>query len=118
MRVTEHTFKPEFINTLLAILDEKGIRSIYNLNTNAKYSIDYLTDVIIAISQKSYTRYRIPENLANYFKESLYCKFSRTSIKNLVKQQLGSCTNDSFFSTYVVIGYDLPITIRELEVVC
>jgi hypothetical protein len=31
---------------------------------------------------------------------------------------LTSNTDSSFFDTYVVIGYDVPVTIKELVVVC
>jgi hypothetical protein len=118
MRSTEYTFQHDFINLLLNILDSKGLRAIYNLNHNAKYSIDYIADVIIAISQRSYTRYRIPNDLATYFKESIYSKYSKSYLKNLIKQQLSTSTDNLFFNTYVVIGYDVPVTIKELVVVC
>ena len=118
MKVSEYTFQSEFINLLLNILTTQGLRTIYNLNQNAKYSVDYIVDVIIAISQKSYNRYRIPDNLANHLKESPYSKFSRTYIKNLVKLQLTTNTDNTFFNTYVVIGHDIPVTIKELVVMC
>jgi hypothetical protein len=118
MRVTEHVLKHEFINLLLNILDSKGLRTIYNLNCNAKYSIDYIVDVIIAVSQKAYTRFRIPNELATYFNESIYSKYSKTYLKTLIKQQLSTTTDNLFFNTYVVIGHDVPVTIKDLQVVC
>ena len=118
MKVSEYTFQSEFINLLLNILNKQDLRTIYNLNHNAKYSIDYIVDVIIAISQKSYNRYRFPDILANHLKESPYSKFSRTYIKNLVKLQLTTNTDNTFFNTYVVIGHDVPVTIKELVVMC
>jgi len=118
MKITEHTFKHEFINLLLNILDSKNLRPVYNLNSNAKYTIDYIADVIVAISQKSYTRFRLPNELATFFNESIYSKYSRTYIKTLIKQHLSTNTDNSFFNTYVVIGYDVPVTIKELVVMC
>jgi hypothetical protein len=116
MKTTEYTFQPELINLLSTILDSKGLRSVYNLIPSAKYSIDYIVDVIIAVSQKTYTRYRIHNDLANLFKESSYSKYSRTSLKSFVKKFLSSQTDNSFFNTYVIIGHDVPVTINELTV--
>jgi hypothetical protein len=118
MKITEYNYKPEFINLLLNILDSKGIRNQYNLNHTAKYNIDYIADVIIAISIKSYTRFRLPNDLAAFLGQSTYSKCSRKYLKSLIKLQLTSNTDSSFFDTYVVIGYDVPVTIKELVVVC
>jgi hypothetical protein len=118
MKVTEFNFKPEFINILITHLDAKSLRPVYNINPNAKYTVDNIIEIIAAISQKCYTRYRLPGDLARYFKESEYSKFSRTSLKTLVKNQFLTTTDNSFFNTYVVIGYDVPITIKEMVVVC
>lgn len=74
--------------------------------------------MIIVVSQKSYTRFKLPNDLAIYFGKSIYSKFSRTNLKYLVKQQLSTNIDSSFLETYVVIGHDIPIAIKELVVIC
>jgi len=118
IKTSEFHFKQDFINLLLTHIDAKLLRNVYNINTNTKYTIDYILDIMIAISSKSYARFRIPTDLAKYFKESEYSKFSRTSLKSLIKTQILYATDNSFFNTYVVIGHDIPVTIKELVVVC
>lgn len=117
MKITEFNFKHDFLNILIDHLNEKGLRSVYNINVDAKYNIDYIVNVITAISNPSYSRFKIPQKLAEYFKESIYTKYSKTSLKSLVKKQLFTSNTDSFFNTYVIIGNDIPITIKELTVV-
>jgi hypothetical protein len=111
-------FKNDFIEILIRNIDQKNLRAVYNLNSQAKYTIDYIVDVIIAISTKSYTRYKLPADLCNYLNQSQYSKYSRTSIKTVVKEQTyNSSGNNSIFNTYVVIGHDIPVNIKQLNVV-
>jgi hypothetical protein len=113
-----YIFLPEFIKLLSNILDSKNIENVYNLNHNVKYSIEYIRDIIITISEKSYSRYRLHNKLAAYLKESAYSKYSKTDIKNLIKQQLAIIIDDPFFEIYIIIGYDIPIDFKELNVIC
>lgn len=118
MRINEFFFKSEFIDILVKHIDTNGLRSIYNLNTNTKYTIDYIIDIVLQISTKSYTRYRLPQDLCTYLNQSQYSKYSRTSIKNFVKDlTFSSSENNSIFNTYVVIGHDIPINIKQLSVI-
>ena len=111
-------FKNDFIEILIRNIDQRGLRAVYNLNSQAKYTIDYIVDVIIAVSTKSYTRYKLPADLSQYLNQSQYSKYSRTSIKTFVKDQTyNSSGNNSIFNTYVVIGHDIPINIKQLNVV-
>jgi len=118
MKINEFYFKPEFIEILLKYIDAKSLRTIYNLNTQAKYTVDYMVDVIINISSKCYTRYKLPVELCTFLNLSHYSKYSRTSIKTLVKDQIfDNLKNNSIFNTYVVIGHDIPIQLKELNVI-
>ena len=118
MKINEYYFKSEFINILIANINNKGLGSIYNLNTQAKYTVDYIVDILIQISNKSYTRYKLPVDLCTFLGQSQYSKYSRTSIKNFVKDQtFNSSENNSIFNTYVVIGHDIPINIKQLDVI-
>jgi hypothetical protein len=118
MKINEFYFKPEFIEILLKHIDAKSLRTIYNLNTQAKYTIDHMVDVIINISSRCYTRYKLPQDLCIFLNLPHYSKYSKTSIKTLVKDQIfDNLKNNSIFNTYVVIGYDIPIQLKELNVI-
>jgi hypothetical protein len=81
MKVIEYNFKPEFLNILIQNIETKSLGTIYNINQNAKYQIDYIIDVILAVSSREYsTRYRLPTNLAKYLNESEYSKYSKSTI--------------------------------------
>ena len=111
-------FKNDFIQILIKNIDTKGLRPIHNLNLQAKYTIDYITDVIIAISTKSYTKYKLPTDLSLYLNQPQYSKYSRLTIKKIIKdQKYDSSENNYIFNTYIVIGHDIPINIKELNVI-
>jgi hypothetical protein len=120
MKINEYYFKPDFIEMLLKQIDIKSMRPIYNLNSQAKYSIDYIVDIIMNISTKSYTRYRLSPELCQFLGPnfSQYGKYSKTAIKQIVKEQIfDNSSNNTIFNTYVIIGHDIPINIKELNVV-
>ena len=118
MRITEFYFKSESIDILEKHIDSKGLRAVYNLNVNTKYTIDYIVDVVLQISNKSYTRYKLPLDLCTYLNQSQYSKYSRTSIKNFVRDlTFTGSENNSIFNTYVIIGHDIPVNIKQLNVI-
>lgn len=118
MKINEFFFKSDFIEILIRHIDSRGLRSVYNLNANTKYTIDYVVDIVLQISNKSYTRYKLPQDLCTYLNQSQYSKYSRTSIKNFVKDlTFSGSENNSIFNTYVVIGHDIPVNIKQLNVV-
>jgi hypothetical protein len=72
------------------------------------------------ISTKSYTRYRLSQELCQFLGPhfSHYGKYSKTAIKQIVKEQIfDNSSNNTIFNTYVIIGHDIPINIKELNVI-
>lgn len=118
MKFSEYTYKPEFLNIIFKHIRDKNLTNVYNINLSSKYSLNYMTDVVIAISTKTYSRYRLPDDIAEYLHKSPFSRFSKTSLKNLIRSQhCDSFKDNTFFSTYVVIGHDVPVSIKELSVI-
>ena len=111
-------FEPDFINLLSNILIQKNLTNVTELKYNTKYTVNYITNIIIDISTKKNTKFTLHPGLIDYFKVSLYSSFTKQFIKTLIKQQIINPINDSFLNTYIIIGYDIPITVNELTVIC
>lgn len=118
MKFCEYTYKPEFLNIILNRIKHLKLTNVYNINLSSKYSIDYMTEVVLAISRKIYNRYRLPADLAEYLHKSPYSRFSKSSLKSIIKsQECKTFKDNTFFNTYIVIGHVVPISIKELSVV-
>jgi len=117
----EHYFKEEFITILINIINSKNLNAIYNIDKNVKYSIEYITDIIITVSNKInwIKKYKLLPELANFLNISTITRFSRSGIKSIVKSLIISCDKDntSFINKYVVIGHDIIKHINELNVI-
>jgi hypothetical protein len=116
----EHYFKEEFITILINIINSKNLNAIYNIDKNVKYSIEYITDIIITVSNKyGYNKYKLLPELANFLNKSTITRFTRSGIKSIVKSLIISCDKDntSFINKYVVIGHDIIKHINELNVI-
>jgi hypothetical protein len=118
MKPYEVNFNQEFMDIVIQQINSKGLTSVYNIKKDGKYTVNRMIDVVCAISNKTYQRYKLPAALANYLKQSQFARFSKTILKNLIiSQQIEATGDNSFFNTYVVIGHDVPIAINELNVV-
>ena len=114
----EYYFNTDFVNIISNHINQKGLRAIYDINTNTKYTLDKVVEAVVAICTSHYGRLRLPGDLCQFMDRSEYQKYSKHSIKSLVKQYMlkTNNSNDTFFTTYVVIGYDVPIPIKELTI--
>jgi len=112
MKPIEFIFKKELINEINA-----NLPPILSLNSELKYTIDHITNMIISTSTKYHNRFKLKANIAKYFNKYELSRFSRVNIKSLVKEHILSGKDNLFFSTYVVIGHDIPIKLNELTVV-
>lgn len=118
MKFYEHTYKPEFLNIISKHVKDRNFTDVYDINMSRKYSLDYITDVVLAISSSKYNKYKLPTDLAEYFHRSEYIRYTKTSLKDIIKsQQCETSQDNTFFNTYIVIGHDIPISIKELSVV-
>lgn len=116
----EHHFKEEFLTILINIINSKNLNAIYNIDKNVKYNIDYMTDIIIAVSNKyGYNRYKLIPELANFLNKSTITRYTRSSIKSIIKSLITSSDKDNitFINKYVVIGHDIVKNIHELTVI-
>ena len=115
----EYYFNADFVNIVSNFITQKNLRSVYDINTNTKYTLDKMVEAVCAICNTQYGRLRLPAELCQFMGQSEYQKYSKHGIKNLIKQYMLKTNNtvDSFFTTYVVIGYDVPIPLKELTIV-
>ncbi len=114
---TEYNFNKEFINILINYIDERKLYSLYKLNNDTKYTVDYLLDIVITLSTKNGYKYVLPHNIMNYLKFSHYGLCSKTSIKQFITKQIINIEDDGFLKTYLAIGHNYPIEIKELTVI-
>jgi hypothetical protein len=108
--VSQFYFNTYFINILYQYLLDKNLLSTYKLDKDAKYTINYVLDIILNISSKTYSKYKLPLNIVKYFNLSEYSLFSKNIIKNFIKKQIIKKDN-----TYIIIGVNPTIT--ELTVI-
>jgi hypothetical protein len=119
----EYYYNKEFIDILIKYLNEKDLHSFYKLNNNTKYTVGYITSIVKAISTNYVNnshKYTFPINLINYLNLSQYSLYAKRSIVGFIKKQIININNDNnnnFLKTYVVIGHDYPIVIKELTVI-
>ena len=112
----EYYYNKEFMDILISITNELNLNSLYKLNSEYKYPIDYILDIIISISDKKYFRYNIPMKLINYLNLSQYSSYDKTAIKQCIKKQIKNENNNHILKNYVVIGYN-DIMIKELTII-
>jgi len=113
----EYYYNKDFINILIKYIDEKKLYSIYKLNNETKYTIDYILDIIISISTNNGNRYTMPINMMSYLKLSQYSLYTKKSIRQFIKKQIIDTNNDNFLKTHIVIGHHYPIIIKELTII-
>jgi len=109
-------FKKELINILIGHIQSNCLGSFYNLDVNRKYTLDHIVEIVIQISKKKSAKYKMPENLSAYLNKPSYKTFSVSSIKAMLNNQHYSAINDAFIKTYVIIGHDIAISVKELTV--
>ena len=116
--VVEYYYNKDFINILIKYIDENKLYSVYKLNTNLKYTINYILDILISLSiNNNNNRYTLPANIISYLKLSQYSLYSKFSIKQFIKNQIIKTNYDNFLKNYVVIGQDNPNIIKELTII-
>lgn len=103
-------FNSYFIDILYKYLQDKNLLSIYKLEKDVKYTINYILEIILNISNKNYARYKLPLNIVKYFNLSEYSLFSKNIIKNFIKKQIIKKDN-----THIIIGVN-PV-IKELTII-
>lgn len=108
-------FKEEFINILIENINSKNLKTIYNLNKDSKYNINYILGILTNISKYSYTSYELPNNLSQYLSKPIYSKYKKCSLRDIIKSQI--ITDNNIYNNYVIIGDDSPILINELTVI-
>jgi hypothetical protein len=115
----EYYFDNEFVKVLASNISAKNLKTLYDINTNTKYTLDYMVEALAAVCNNHYGRLRLPQNLSEFMHQSEYQKYSKHKLKTLIKQYMlkTNNSNNSFFNTYVVIGYDVPVPITELHIV-
>jgi len=117
MPPTEYHFNPDFLSVLITHINNKHLSPIYTINLNQKYSMEYILVIVNAISTISYNKYKLPDDVSQVLNQSIYAKYSRTSLKQLIRTQIITNTDhEHFLNTYVVIGNDIPVIIKELTV--
>ena len=105
------------INTINNIIIKTDLHSKYKLQGNIKYSVEYILKIIIMTSTKTFNgKYKLHPDLCAYLKVDNYVKYSITGIKNIIKNQIINI-DYNYINKYVVIGYDVPCNITELNVV-
>jgi hypothetical protein len=69
------------------------------------------------MSKKYFNNYKLPPLLASHFKKT-FLKLSPSSIKKLVKTQMhtNQKDDDTFLKTYIIIGHDIPVPVKELTI--
>ena len=107
-------YNETFINTINEELRIKNITEI--LVSNQKYSIDYIFTQIAKISPIRYNSYTLPTSLKDYL--CLTYSPNKTLLKNVIRRQIISEYDDKFIQKYVVIGNDIPLNIKSLDVIC
>jgi len=114
--VNQFYFNTVFINLMYVHLQDRNLSSIYKLNHEVKYTVDYILATLLVISIKTNNRYKLPTNMIRYLNLSEYVLFTKNSIRNIIKKQIIS-SDDTFLKTYIVIGINNPIVIKELTII-
>jgi len=113
----EYNFNKNFIDVLTKIVDDKQLSSIYKLNANIKYSVEYIHKIICNISIVRYRRIIINQSLIIYFNISQYTHVTATSLRKYIKNQITKVTDiTTFVKTYIVLNHNYPNAIKELTV--
>ena len=116
MNCKSYLFHIDFINVINGIIINTNLDSKYKLNNNNRYTIEYLLEIIIKSSSKLYSRFKLHKDLCTYIKVHEHNRYSITGIKYIIKNQTTNIDHN-FVNKYVVIGYDIPFNITELNVV-
>jgi hypothetical protein len=111
-----YQYNETFINIINEELRIKNITEI--LDSNQKYSVDYIFTQITKISSTRYNSYTLPNRLKEYM--NLIYSPNKTLLKTAIKRQIISEYDDDnkFIQKYVVIGNDIPLNIKSLDVIC
>lgn len=114
---SEYYFNKNFITILIEILKYFNLFSNFVLNNETKYTIKDIIDVVVGISEKKNNGFKLPIKLTQYLNISNYSIYSKDKIKQLIKRQIINTNYDNFLKTYIVIGHNYPVLIKELNVV-
>ena len=108
--VSEFYFNTYFIDIIYQYLHDKNLLTLHKLDKNVKYSINYILNIILKISNKSYSKYKLPSNIVKYLNLSEYSFLSKNMIKNYIKQQIIKKDH-----SYIIIGINPEI--KELTII-
>jgi len=123
MKLIEYKFNSDFLKIINTLIIEYNLSSKYNeFNSEIRYCIDNIYNVIMELSDfnKYQNRIKLPPKLHNYLKidnNNIY-RLTKLRLKQCIKENIykDNNVNSQFLNTYIVIGYDVPITIKELTV--
>jgi hypothetical protein len=114
----EFNFNKQFIDILINNIEELKLYSMYRLSNDIKYTIDYIFDIIIAISIKKNYNYMFPTDLNKFLANSNYSIYSKYSIKHIIRRQIIEANNNNnFLKKYIVIGNNYPVIIKDLTII-
>jgi hypothetical protein len=113
-----YQYNETFINIINNELGMKNIMEI--LDSNRKYSVDFIFTQIIKISIIRYNTYILPNRLKEYMNLLSQTSISKSYLKIVIKRYIISEDDDydKFIQRYVVIGNDIPLNIKSLDVIC
>lgn len=110
----DYSFKEEFINILIENINNKGLKTVYNLDKNQKYRINNILEIVLNISKCSNSSYELPQNLSQYLHQPIYTRYRITKIRDIIKNQI--ILNNNIYNNYVIVGDDTPLLIKELTI--
>jgi hypothetical protein len=109
----EYTYRKEFLNILIDEININSLNNLYKLNSDDKYTIIYILDILLSISTQFINKYKLPDVLSQYLSMSNYRKYTISMLKEIIKNQILQY-ND--YNNYIIIGKEIPIIINELTV--
>ena len=108
-------YNESFINVLNEELRNNNITEL--LINGQKYSVEYIFTQITRISTIRYSSYNLPNKLKEFM--GLIYAPNKTLLKTTIKRQtISEYDDDKFIHKYVVVGNDIPLNIKSLDVIC
>jgi len=120
MREIEYKFNEQFLNIINSLIVEKNLNSKYiEFNSQIKYKLETIYNVIVELSNNYCGSIKLPESLDSYLRNnnSYSYRLTKAKLRQLIKNEIYKNSNNSdFLNTYVVIGHDIPVNIKQLTV--
>ncbi len=101
--IAQYNFNVFFIDIINKLILEKNIQSKYILNSNIKYTINYILNIILKLSIKCNNRYEVPSKIIKHFELEVYILLSSNCIRRQIKKQILNDEN-SFTQRYIIVG--------------